>query len=184
VYPNAPLKDEMARAHWSQAPDEDAATMYLTAMNRLDAIGYRQYEISNVARSGRQSRHNLKYWQDGEWMGFGCGAHSTRQAVRWRNVPSTEEYVQRLNAGESPAVDHRWRTTEDRLGDALFTGLRLTEGVNLDAIRSTYGVEVWDRYGSQLEPFLQMSILRRDGSRISLTREGMLLAHEVMSIFV
>jgi oxygen-independent coproporphyrinogen-3 oxidase len=184
VYPNAPLKEEMARANWSQAPDDDAATMYLTAMSRLDAIGYRQYEISNVARSGRQSRHNLKYWQDGEWMGFGCGAHSTRRAVRWRNVPSTEEYVQRLNAGESPAVDHRWRTTEDRLGDALFTGLRLTEGVNLDAIRSTYGVDIWDRYGSHLEPFLQTSILRRDGSRISLTREGMLLAHEVMSIFV
>ncbi|HVH25878.1 MAG TPA: radical SAM family heme chaperone HemW [Vicinamibacterales bacterium] len=184
VYPNAPLKEEMARANWSQAPDDDAATMYLAAMGRLDAVGYRQYEISNVARSGRQSRHNLKYWQDGEWMGFGCGAHSTRRAVRWRNVASTEEYVQRLRAGESPAVDHQWRTTEGRLGDALFTGLRLTEGVNLDAIRSIYGVDVWDRYGGQLEPFLQTGILRRDGCRISLTREGMLLAHEVMSIFV
>ena len=78
VYPNAPLKDEMARAQWSQAPDDDAAAMYLTAMERLDAAGYAQYEISNVARPGRASRHNLKYWTDGEWLGFGCGAHSTR----------------------------------------------------------------------------------------------------------
>jgi oxygen-independent coproporphyrinogen-3 oxidase len=184
LYPNAPLKEEMARAGWSQAPDEDAASMYLNAMERLDAAGYQQYEISNVARAGRQSRHNLKYWQDGEWMGFGCGAHSTRQAVRWRNVASTEEYVQRVKTGGSPEVDHQWRTTEQRVGDALFTGLRLTEGVNLDAIRSAYGLDVWTRYGTQLEPFLETGILQRNGSTISLTREGMLLAHEVMSIFV
>src|SRR5688572_7110965 len=66
VYPNAPLRDEMARARWPQAPDEDAATMYVTAMERLEAAGYQHYEISNVARPGRRSRHNLKYWTDGE----------------------------------------------------------------------------------------------------------------------
>src|SRR5262249_54326884 len=59
LYPNAPLKDEMARARWSQAPDEDAAAMYLEAMERLEAAGLAQYEISNVARAGRRSRHNL-----------------------------------------------------------------------------------------------------------------------------
>src|SRR5207247_8036827 len=75
VYPNAPLRDEMARAAWSQAPDDDAAAMYLTAMERLEAAGYEQYEISNVARPGRRSRHNLKYWTDGEWLGFGWGGH-------------------------------------------------------------------------------------------------------------
>ncbi len=107
VYPNAPLKEEMARARWSQAPDDDAAAMYLAAMDRLDAVGYEQYEISNVARPGRRSRHNMKYWQDGEWLGFGCGAHSTRRAVRWKNVASTDEYVRRLQQGESPAIDHR-----------------------------------------------------------------------------
>src|SRR6185503_1318550 len=100
VYPNAPLKEEMARARWSQAPDDDAAAMYLAAMDRLDAVGYEQYEISNVARPGRRSRHNMKYWQDGEWLGFGCGAHSTRRAVRWKNVASTGEYVRRLEQFE------------------------------------------------------------------------------------
>ena len=81
VYPNAPLKDDMARAQWSQAPDDDAAAMYLEAMERLETAGLMQYEISNVARPGRRSRHNLKYWIDGEWLGFGCGAHSTRAGV-------------------------------------------------------------------------------------------------------
>jgi oxygen-independent coproporphyrinogen-3 oxidase len=184
VYPNAPLKEEMARARWSQAPDDDAAAMYVAAMDRLDLAGYEQYEISNVARPGRQSRHNIKYWSDGEWIGFGCGAHSTRRAVRWKNVASTEEYVRRLRQGESPVLDRHPLSCEERLGDALFTGLRLTEGVNLDAIRAVYDVDVWDRYGRELEPFLASGMLRRTGDRMWLTRQGMLLAHEVMTIFV
>ncbi|HEX6976260.1 MAG TPA: radical SAM family heme chaperone HemW, partial [Vicinamibacterales bacterium] len=76
LYPNAPLKEDMARAGWSLAPDDDAADMYLWSMERLEQAGFQQYEISNVAKPGRASRHNLKYWQDGAWIGFGCGAHS------------------------------------------------------------------------------------------------------------
>ena len=184
LYPNAPLKDDMARAEWSQAPDEDAAAMYLTAMERLDAAGYEQYEISNVARPGRPSRHNLKYWMDGEWLGFGCGAHSTRDGVRWRNLSSTDEYVKQVGRSQSVATDVRRLSAGERLGDALFTGLRLTAGVNLDAIRARYGVDVWDRYGRDLEPFLQEGCLRREGARLWLTRGGMLLANEVMAVFV
>ena len=184
VYPNAPLKDDMARAQWSQAPDEDAATMYLTAMERLDGAGYEQYEISNVSRPGRRSRHNMKYWIDGEWLGFGCGAHSTREGARWKNVSAPEDYIARVRAGESPACDVRRLPPDERLGDALFTGLRLTDGVSLDAIRSRYGVDVWHRYGAHLEPFVAEGCLIRDGERLRLTRRGMLLAHEVMTVFV
>jgi len=184
VYPNAPLREQMARAKWSQAPDEDVAAMYVTAMERLETAGYEQYEISNVARPGRRSRHNLKYWSDGEWLGFGCGAHSTRGAVRWKNVASTEEYASRVEGAQSPGMDHRPLSAEERLGDALFTGLRLTDGVSLDAIRAVYGVDVWTRYGRELEPFRQAGLLRREGARMWLTRQGMLLAHEVMTVFV
>ena len=184
VYPNAPLKDEMARARWSQAPDEDAAEMYLTAMERLEAGGYQQYEISNVGRPGRRSRHNMKYWTDGEWLGFGCGAHSTRGGVRWKNVSATEDYVARVRAGASTATDIHQLLADERLGDALFTGLRVTDGVNLDEVRARYGVEVWERYGASLEPFRQAGLLQYDHPRLALTRRGMLLAHEVMAVFV
>ena len=163
LYPNAPLKDEMARARWSQAPDEDAATMYLTAMERLEHAGYEQYEISNVARPGHRSRHNLKYWTDGEWLGFGCGAHSTREGIRWKNLSSTEEYVSHLERRESPAVDLRRLTPEERLGDALFTGLRLSDGIDVDAIQARYGVDVWRRYGTDLEPFVREGLLAAAG---------------------
>jgi oxygen-independent coproporphyrinogen III oxidase len=184
VYPNAPLKDDMARARWSQAPDEDAEAMYLTAMERLEAAGLAQYEISNVARPGRRSRHNLKYWTDGEWIGFGCGAHSTLDGVRWKNVASTQEYVERLAHGHSTAVDVRRLPADERLGDALFTGLRLVDGVGLPAIKDRYGVDVWQRFGGELGRFVDDGCLLHEKGRLRLTRRGMLLAHEVMTVFV
>jgi oxygen-independent coproporphyrinogen-3 oxidase len=184
VYPNAPLKEDMARARWSQAPDEDAATMYMAAMDRLEAAGYEQYEISNVARPRRRSRHNTKYWTDGEWLGFGCGAHSTRGGVRWKNVSSTEEYIARIGTGDPTAVDIRRLSAAERLGDALFTGLRLSDGVDEVAIERRHGVDLWERYGADLQPFLDIGLLKRENRRLWLTRRGMLLAHEVMTVFV
>jgi len=184
LYPNAPLREEMARAHWSLAPDDDAADMYLWAMERLESAGYAQYEISNVARAGRQSRHNLKYWQDGEWLGFGCGAHSTRGAARWKNIASAEEYSARIRGGTPVATDRRQRDVDERLGDALFTGLRLTEGVDLAAVGARYGIDAWARYEPALRPHGAAGRLTFDGPRVRLTRQGMLVANDVMAVFV
>src|SRR5688572_29940500 len=152
LYPNAPLREEMARAQWSLAPDDDAADMYLWGLERLDAAGYAQYEISNVARRGRQSRHNLKYWQDGAWRGFGCGAHSTRGAWRWKNVASTTDYIARIAAGDDVHVERRERPVDEQVGDALFTGLRLADGLDFDSVGQRYGLDLWGRYGPALQP--------------------------------
>ena len=189
LYPNAPLKEAMARAGWSQAPDEDAAEMYLWSLARLEVAGYAQYEISNVARPGRASRHNLKYWQDGEWLGFGCGAHSTRNGVRWKNVASTEDYILRLGGGGrglplSLVADRREMPPSERLEDALFTGIRLTEGVDIQAIGARYGVDVWDRYGRALQPFIDQGLVRLERGQLRLSRDGMLVANEIMQVFV
>jgi oxygen-independent coproporphyrinogen-3 oxidase len=184
LYPNAPLKDEMARAGWSLAPDEDAAEMYLAGLTALDRAGYDQYEISNVALSERQSRHNLKYWSDGEWRGFGCGAHSTCNGVRWKNVSVTADYVARVSAGETVAVERRELTAGERLEEALFTGLRLTNGLDLEVVGERYGTDVWRRYGADLQPFVDQGLVRHEGSKLSLSRQGMLVANEVMQVFV
>ena len=184
VYPHLPLKQDIIRHGWVQESDEGAAEMYETAMSRLDAAGYEQYEISNVCRPGLESRHNLKYWTDCEWWGFGPGAHSTCHGHRWRNVSSTDEYVGRIDAGTDVTVDRRSLSSEERLGDALFTGLRLNRGIDLDILSARYGIDVWERFGSRLAPFCEAGILVRAQGRLRLTRRGMLLANEVMSIFV
>jgi oxygen-independent coproporphyrinogen-3 oxidase len=184
LYPNAPIRDEMARAGWSQAPDEDAAAMYLEGLATLDAAGYQQYEISNAALPCRESRHNLKYWTDGEWLGLGCGAHSTRGGARWKNVSATADYIDRVRGGFSTIVERRDMTSEDRLEEALFTGLRLTSGVDLTETGTRYGIDAWGRFGAALQPFVEAGIVARAGDRVRLTREGMLVANEVMQIFV
>jgi oxygen-independent coproporphyrinogen-3 oxidase len=184
LYPNAPLKEEMARSGWSLAPDNDAADMYLWSMERLEQVGYRQYEVSNVARPGCESRHNLKYWQDGEWLGFGCGAHSTRRGMRWKNVSSTTEYIDRVSSGAPLAAERRTLDAQQQLEEALFMGLRLTEGVDLTLIGERYRIDIWARFGDQLQPYVDADLVRRDGARLRLSREGMLVSNEIMAVFV
>ena len=184
LYPNAPLRDEAARRGWSQAPDEDAAAMYLDALSKTDAAGYEQYEISNVARPGRRSRHNLKYWRDGEWLGFGCGAHSTRRGSRWKNVSETARYVDAVERGAPAAEPRRRLSAEERLGDALITGLRLVEGVRLAALERRHGVDLRARYGADVGRFAEAGWMVDAGGRWRLTRAGMLVSNEVLGTFV
>jgi oxygen-independent coproporphyrinogen-3 oxidase len=186
IYPNAPLKDEMARGGWSVAPDDDAAEMYLDGLGRLDRAGYEQYEISNVARTpARRARHNLKYWQEGEWLGFGCGAHSTYGHERWRTISATLEYIDRIGSGADVHLDRRPLDDQERLEEALFMGLRLVDGLDLPAIHQRHGVDIWARYEQDLTPFVQAGLLVHEPDRrLALTRAGMLLANEVMSVFI
>ncbi len=186
IYPNAPLRDEMARAGLSPAPDDDAAEMYLGGLERLDAAGYEQYEISNVARpSSRRSRHNLKYWQEGEWLGFGAGAHATFGGERWRTVSSTADYIDRVAAGADVRLDRRTLGAEERLEEALFMGLRLTDGVDVPAVSRDHGIDIWSRYGPDLMPYVSAGLLLHEpGRRLALTRHGMLLANDVMTVFI
>jgi oxygen-independent coproporphyrinogen-3 oxidase len=184
VYPHLPLKQDIDRHGWSQPADDAAAEMYERGLAMLDDAGYLQYEISNVCRPGHQSAHNLKYWTDGDWWGFGPGAHSTWQGARWRNVAATTDYIERIAAAKPVAVDCRALSSEERLGDALFTGLRLTAGIDLRILSARYGADVWQRFGGRLEPFCEAGILLKQEDCLRLTRPGMLLASEVMSVFV
>ncbi|MDO8794800.1 MAG: radical SAM family heme chaperone HemW [Vicinamibacterales bacterium] len=184
IYPNAPLRDAMARSRWSVAPDDDVASMYLSGLDRMDNAGYLQYEISNAAKPGRQSRHNLKYWMDGEWLGFGCGAHSTRRGVRWKNQSSTEEYISAVAGGGQLETERRVLSAEERLEEALFTGLRLNAGLDVEAVKRRYGIDVWGQFGGELQMFVDEGLLIYDGGSVRLTRAGMLLAHEIMAVFI
>ena len=195
IYPNAPLRDAMARSNWSVAPEDDAADMYTEGLERLESAGYMQYEISNAARPGRESRHNLKYWTDGEWLGFGPGAHSTRSGSqgtalsrsgrhRWKNVSATSDYVLAIAGGDSSVVEHRLLSRRDALEEALFMGLRLSAGIDMDLVESKYGCNVWRQFGDQLKPFVDDGLLIYDGARMRLTRAGMLVANEIMAVFI
>ena len=184
LYPNAPLKEAMAREPWSQAPDDEAADMYLAGLDRLDHAGFEQYEISNVSRPGYASRHNVKYWQEGAWWGFGCGAHSTVGSERWHNVSGIQDYVDRVGEGSSVSAAHCRLSAEDRCSEALFTGLRLSAGINRTEFAARFGLDPWMRYQAELAPFVQEGYVWEREDRLGLSREGMLVANEILALFV
>lgn len=193
LYPNAPLREAILRASggvkdrdvaWAQAADDEAADMYLEGLDRLDAAGFRQYEISNVAKPGRESRHNLKYWTGGAWLGFGCGAHSTVDGRRWQNVSSTAEYVERIARGAAVHGPVQMLTPLEQMQEALFTGLRLTTGIDRAAFARRYGIDPWPAYAGELAAPVEAGLLQVNDAHFALTRAGMLMANEVMATFV
>jgi oxygen-independent coproporphyrinogen-3 oxidase len=187
LYPNAPLREAMARgvgdAALAQVSDDLAADMYLSGLEALDTAGYRQYEISNVARPGRASLHNLKYWQGSAWYGFGCGAHGTVGPVRWHNIAATADYIGRIERGDDVRL-HETRTDASQMEEALFMGLRLAGGIDRGNFRTRFGVDPWSRHASGLAPDLAEGRVWAAGDCFGLTRSGMLLANDLLSRFV
>jgi oxygen-independent coproporphyrinogen-3 oxidase len=198
LYPNAPLKDAMARARsgaapdspraasaaWAQAADDEAADMYLEGLGLTDEAGYVQYEISNVSHPGFTSRHNLKYWQAGSWRGFGCGAHSTVDHVRWRAVSATATYVDRILQGETVIVDMEQLAPQAQAEETLFTGLRLAEGIDRAGFRARFAQDPWLRYADALQPCVDEGLMWVHAHAFGLTRRGMLVANEILTAFV
>jgi oxygen-independent coproporphyrinogen-3 oxidase len=97
---------------------------------------------------------------------------------------STADYVERIEAGESPVASRRELSPEDQVAEAIFMELRLTEGMDLPRIERRYGVDVWARWGAALAQYEEAGLLVHDRARMRLTREGMLLANEIMSTFL
>ena len=146
-------------------PTEDAiADFYETAVERLAGLGLERYEISNFARPGFESRHNLKYWKREPYLGFGADAHSFDGTQRWQNPEAAADYV-----ATPAALD---RVAAEPLSESFFLGLRLREGVEGNA------------FPDVIEKFVNHGLLERTGGRVRLTPRGVLLSNEVFAEFV
>ncbi|HEY6369677.1 MAG TPA: radical SAM family heme chaperone HemW [Candidatus Sulfotelmatobacter sp.] len=174
------------RYHAHFVPDEEAtADFYLVACERLEANGIAQYEISNLARPGSESRHNLKYWTRQPYLGFGVDAHSmlksaTREteSVRFATADVLEKYV----AG-SP-VQRTMVPLAAALEERFFLGLRLNRGVDLNEVAADFGPPALNTVSTTIDELIGDGLLQRDGSRISLTPRGRLLSNEVFQSFL
>ncbi|HKW75333.1 MAG TPA: radical SAM family heme chaperone HemW [Terriglobales bacterium] len=175
--------------HAHFVPDDDlTAEMYETACDRLNAAGIRQYEISNFAREGFESRHNLKYWTRQPYLGFGVDAHSMLPAsaearadgVESVRLATTDNYDQFLISAQTSASEV---TTAQALEEALFLGLRLNRGIDLEQLRSEFGEQV-EQYTAILEELFSAGLLRRIGNNLQLTARGRLLSNEVFEKFL
>ena len=128
-------------------PSDDAmAEFYETACSFLAKLGYHHYEISNWARPGFESRHNLKYWRREEYLGFGAGAHSFSGTQRWANAHDAAAYVGAIEAGRLPIEQLEPVTPESALEEELFLGLRQLDGIDVGRIEREYGVGLDERF--------------------------------------
>jgi oxygen-independent coproporphyrinogen-3 oxidase len=168
-----------------ELPDDDrVADLYLETVDRLGAAGLDRYEISNFARPGFASRHNRKYWDDAPYLGFGMSAHSLRGGRRWWNLDRYATYCRAVEEGRGARAGERLRDARERAQEALFTGLRRTEGVDLEAFRRRHGIDPLAEWAIPLAEVAQAGLVETAGGRLQLTDRGMLLSNEVFRIFV
>lgn len=158
------------------APDDDVqAEYYELADQTLSDAGFAWYEVSNWAREGRRSRHNLAYWLGHDWWGVGPGAHSHVGGVRWWNVKHPAAYAGRITAGESPAAGRETLDGEARRVEHVLLRTRVREGLELDALTAQGRAAVAGLIADGLvEPRTALA------GRVVLTRRGRLLADAVV----
>ena len=169
--------------HAHFVPDDDlTAEFYEIACERLNAASIEQYEISNFARVGFESRHNLKYWTRQPYLGFGMDAHSMLQsaggAVRFSNPDALEKYV----AGA--AQDCIAVSAEAALQEAFFLGMRLNRGIDLAEIAKEFGEDAVGEYSEPLADLTEAGLIEREGTVARLTARGRMISNDVFERFI
>ncbi len=185
VHSGTPLAEHIRRG-LQPVPDEDlAGVMYRWMLEQASEAGYEHYEISNLCRPGFHSRHNVKYWTGEPYYGFGCSSHSyDGQARRWSNERDVRKYVELVDSGVSPVVDEQQLSVNDVRAEALFLGMRMMRGIDVREYRESFGVDLRNEHGEDLDRFCKAGLLEFDGDLIRLTRTGALLSNEVFAAFV
>jgi len=171
-----PTIERWRTAAAAEQPDDDGlADRYELASKVLGSAGYRHYEISNWSRPGKECRHNLVYWRNGEWLGVGAGAHSHLAGARSRQPGSLVAYLARIEGREGRIPDE----TADPAVDSAILALRLDEGLDLGAYESRFGAVARDRVDVALRGLDGTGLLVRRGENVALSDKGRFVANEV-----
>jgi oxygen-independent coproporphyrinogen-3 oxidase len=165
-------------AHEFPDGDEQAA-MYYAAVDALTGAGFVHYEASNFARPGRECRHNLKYWRDEEYIGFGPSAASRWRGGRYRNPLELNEYCLAAATGRWPLANPEPSDPYREMRTAAVVGLRLTAGIDAAAFEARFGVNPKNYYSKELEEFAAAGLVVVEGDNVCLSRRGLFLADEV-----
>ncbi len=194
--PGTPLANAVASGSLPKPNADLAADMYLLASDKLAKEGYNHYEISNWALPEKECQHNLTYWKNEPYLGFGAGAHSYLGGYRWANVLAPIEYVKRLSNTETkasqeayfnnPLVDNIEHIDGDlEIAEAVILGLRLDDGVNLADFAHRFGVELYSIYQEQqINELVELGLIAKNEHGIRLTTKGKLLGNEVFLHFL
>lgn len=164
--------------------ERDLAHLHL-ACEHLAAAGYERYEISNFARAGAESLHNLAYWSNADWLGLGAGAHSHAAGRRWKNIDDPAAYAQAVASEEGSPIEWREAVAPAvSLLESLMMGLRLMRGVDLDELSRHHGVDLRVTHPEALAMHAAAGMIERDGPRLWLTPTGLDVANSVIADYL
>lgn len=171
--------------HPELLPDEETSReIYLWTGKFLKEAGYEQYEISNYTKPGKESRHNLKYWERGDYLGLGLGAASMVRNIRMSNTKDMKTYLERCTQPKTMREDVQFLEEPRQMEEFMFLGLRKTRGVSKKEFRRTFGREMNMVYEKALHKCLENGMLLEHKDRIFLSEEGTLLSNMVLSEFL
>lgn len=182
--PDTPMRARRQTGEIEPVSEETEREMLLRAIDWLASQGIEQYEISNFARPGARCEHNLRYWRNEPVIGVGPSAASYVDGVRWRNLPDTAEYVRRIGAGQSTAVDEERLSPLERAGETAMLALRTTAGIECGRFRKATGFDPGRLFRDVIARHVEAGRLVADQGRIWLTRDGMLVADSVLADFL
>jgi oxygen-independent coproporphyrinogen-3 oxidase len=182
---NTPLYQDIESAIISMPDEETISEMYYRGIDTLKKHGYVHYEISNLAKSGYKCIHNLNYWNRGEYLGIGAGAHSFFNERRIGNVRNVLQYIELLNNGRAPTAEEIKITEDEALKEYIFLGLRKTEGIDIRKIPVIPPIPPLVKGGkgglnNAVEELLLHGFVELKDSHLRLTKKGLLLSSEVI----
>ena len=164
--------------------DELVEAMHDYIVEKLPEAGYQRYEISNYALPGYESKHNLSYWQDVEYLGLGSGAHSYWQGTRYENPSSIDDYISALEAGKLPATLEEQVDRQAHMEEYCFLGLRTAAGIDKNLFQQKFGVDLFTVYGRTIEKLMAQDLLQHTARGIALTPLGMKYGNQVFGEFL
>ncbi|MGE0130932.1 MAG: radical SAM family heme chaperone HemW [Blastocatellales bacterium] len=184
LYKDAPLLHRINRGELRAIDDDLTVAMYFALVDEAERRGFEHYEISNWARPGFESRHNLKYWTGAPYWAFGVSAAGYDGQTRWSNTRNIHEYLQKIESGQSPVAEIVELDEDDRQSENLFLRLRLKDGVDLGEHQRRFGVNAMERYHNEIERLREAGLIEFDENRLKISRAGTVLANEVFAAFV
>lgn len=164
--------------------DELVEEMHDYIVEKLPESGYQRYEISNYALLGYESKHNLSYWQDVDYLGLGSGAHSYWQGIRYENPSSIDDYISVLEAGRLPATLEEQVDRQAHMEEYCFLGLRTAAGIDKNLFQQKFGVDLFTIYGRTIEKLVAQDLLQHTARGIALTPLGMKYGNQVFGEFL
>ncbi|MDP8212426.1 MAG: radical SAM family heme chaperone HemW [Candidatus Zapsychrus exili] len=162
--------------------DQDAQVrQYLLVKDKLESLGYRHYEVSNFAKKGCESKHNINYWQGGEYIGLGVGAHSHIKGLRFWNVSRLRNYIELINKDGDAKENVEKLNKYERFKETLLFSLRMIDGVDIKLLNKRFNVNLKDRDINQIKMLEKEGLLEFNGNKLKTTRKGLLVLDEICS---